>query len=79
MSLITSSIFLSNTNSVAGYIFAVFTFSVDLCDIILNSLIESTSSPQSSILIPVSLVIPISIIPPLILYSPAFSTKSLLS
>ena len=48
-------------------------------DGLMKFIIESTSSPQSSILIPASLVIPISIIPPLMLYSPAFSTKSLLS
>ena len=64
--------------SCAGYIVAVSIFFIDLCVSILNSLIESMSSPQNSILIPTFSFVAISTIPPLTLNCPLPSIKSYL-
>ena len=79
MSFATSSSGLSNKNSCAGYIFIFSRFSKDLCVLISNVLIESISSPHSSIRIPCFSEIATSIMPPLTLNSDLFSTTSCLS
>ena len=56
----------SNVYSCAGYIIAFSKVFIDLWLVILKFLIESTSSPQNSILIPVFSVTEMSNIPPLL-------------
>ena len=69
----------ATNNSCAGKIVISFSISVDLCEESLKYLIESTSSPQNSILTPIVSESPTSKIPPRMQNCPLFSTKSTLS
>ena len=69
----------NNKYSCAGYTLNSFISSIDLWEDILKYLIESISSPQNSILTPLTFVIAISIISPLTLNWPLPSISSVLS